>query len=119
MFDSETCLSKSTGQPLKSYENELEAEDAIGYVKAAYGNEQVKYLCQKCGYWHLSPKNRQTPNHKSYCLDSNGRPKQAYPTRESALRRAEIIYEERGTQLYVYHCADCDEWHLTHNPESF
>ena len=119
MFDSENCFSKVTGKPLKSYESESEAEEAIAYVKATYGNEQVKYLCQRCGYWHLSPKDRQTPNHKSYCLDSNGRPKQAYPTQESALRRAEIIYKEKGTRLYVYQCDDCGEWHLTHNPDSF
>ena len=119
MFDSDICFSKTTGKPLKSYESENEEEEAIEYVKATYGNEQVKYLCQKCGFWHLSPKDRQTPNHKSSCLDSNGKPKQAYPTRETALRRAEIIYEEKGIRLYVYHCEDCGEWHLTHNPESF
>lgn len=80
MFDSETCFSKVTGKPLKSYESESEAEEAIAYVKATYG---VKYLCQRCRYWHLSPKDRQTPNHKSYCLDSNGRPKQAYTLHEN------------------------------------
>lgn len=119
MFDSDICFSKTTGKPLKSYKSKNEAEEAIEYVKATYENEQVKYLCQKCGFWHLSPKDRQTPNHKSSCLDSNGKPKQAYPTRETALRRAEIIYEEKGIRLYVYHCEDCGEWHLTHNPESF
>ena len=47
MFDSETCFSKNTGKPLKSYEFESEADEAISYVKATYGNEQVKYLCQR------------------------------------------------------------------------
>ena len=50
MFDSDICFSKTTGKPLKSYESENEAEEAIEYVKATYGNEQVKYLCQKCGF---------------------------------------------------------------------
>lgn len=113
MFDSDTCKKKD-GAPLKSYETEFEAEQAIMYVKNRYGNEQVYYKCLTCGYWHLTPKERQTPNHKSYCLDSNGRTKQAYSTYESANRRAEIIFEEQGKKLFVYHCEQCNEYHLTH-----
>ena len=33
MFDSDICFSKTTGKPLKSYESENEAEEAIEYVK--------------------------------------------------------------------------------------
>ena len=58
-------LNKSTGKPLKSYENESEANKAISYMKVTYGNEQLKYLYQRCVYWHLSPKDRQIPNHKT------------------------------------------------------
>ena len=79
MFDSDICKKKD-GSPLKTYESEYEAQEAIEYVKRQYGNEQVSYKCSRCGYWHLSPKERQTPNHRSYCLDSNGRTKQAYFT---------------------------------------
>ena len=90
---------------LKDYESEYEAQEAIEYVKRQYGNEQVSYKCSRCGYWHLSPKERQTPNHISYCLDSNGKTKQGYPTYEATKRRAEIIFDEKGIELFVYHCA--------------
>ena len=113
MFDSDICKKKD-GLPLKTYEFEYEAQEAIEYVKRQYGNEQVSYKCSRCGYWHLSPKERQTPNHRSYCLDSNGRTKQAYPTYEAAKRRAEIIFEEQEKKLFVYHCDQCNEYHLTH-----
>lgn len=113
MFESAVCKKKD-GKPLKSYESEFEAKEAIEYVKMKYGDEQVIYKCSKCNFWHLSPKERQTPNHKSNCLDSNGKPKQAYPTKESAEARAKIIFEEQGTKLYVYQCDQCGEYHLTH-----
>jgi rubrerythrin len=113
MFDSDICKKKD-GTSLKSYESEFEADETISYVKSRYGNDQVKYKCSKCGYWHLSPKERQTPNHKSNCLDSQGKIKQAYSTRESAETRAKIIYEEKGKRLFVYKCDLCGEFHLTH-----
>ena len=114
MFDSDVCKKKD-GSPLKTYESEYEAQEAIEYVKRQYGNEQVSYKCSRCSYWHLSPKERQTPNHISYCLDSNGKTRQAYPTYEAAKRRAEIIFDEKGIELFVYHCDQCNEYHLTHN----
>ena len=113
MFDSDVCKKKD-GTSLKSYETEFEANQAIEYVKDMYGNDQIAYKCPTCNYWHLSPKERQTPSHRSCCLDSNGKPKQVYPTYESAEMRAKIIYEERGEKLYVYYCAQCGEYHLTH-----
>lgn len=116
MFDSYVCKKKD-GTPLKSYETEFEAKQAIEYVKKRYGNVQIAYKCPKCNYWHLSPQERQTPNHQSSCLDSNGKPKQAYSTYESAEMRAKIIYEERGERLYVYHCEQCGEYHLTHKQD--
>ena len=113
MFDSDVCKKKD-GTSLKSYETKIEAEEAIEYVRYRYGEDQVCYKCQRCGYWHLSPKERHTPNHGSFCFDSNGNTKQAYPTYEVAKMRAKIIYEERGEELYVYHCEQCGEYHLTH-----
>lgn len=113
MFDSDICKKKD-GTPLKSYATEAEADEAIQYVKARYGNEQVKYKCLKCGFYHLSPKERQTANFLSNCLDSNGTPKHAYQTRADAERRAEIIFQEKKIRLYVYHCDDCGYYHLTH-----
>ena len=113
MFDSVICTKKD-GSPLKSYESEREADEAILYVRRTYGNLQVKYRCNRCGFWHLSPKDRQTSCHISSCLDSNGRPKQAYRTKEDAERRAQILFEEKGKRLFVYQCDICGEYHLTH-----
>ena len=52
MFDSDICKKKD-GSPLKTYESEYEAQEAIEYVKRQHGNEQVSYKCSRCGYWHL------------------------------------------------------------------
>lgn len=113
MFDSYRCRKKD-GTPLKSYETAQEADEAIRYVKKKYGNVQVKYKCPNCGMYHLSPVDRATPNKSSLCLDSKGNPKQAYNTRESAERRAQIILKEKGVKLSVYKCFMCGEYHLTH-----
>ena len=42
MFDSDICTKKD-GLPLKSYESEREAKEAVACVKRQYGNEQVFY----------------------------------------------------------------------------
>ena len=73
----------------------------------------------KCGLWHLSPKDRQTKNFLSRCHDSSGKPKHAYETKADAERRAEILLKEQGKRLKVYKCQDCGYWHLTHNMESY
>lgn len=36
-----------------------------------------------------------------------------YHNRTIAQEAAYKSYLERGTQLWVYQCADCDTWHLT------
>ena len=113
MFDSGSCYKKD-GTPKKSYESEREADEAAAYVQSAYGDVQGKYKCPKCGFWHLSPIERQTQCYLSSCLDSSGKQKQAYTTRKSAETRANIILQERGTKLYVYHCERCGAYHLTH-----
>lgn len=46
-------------------------------------------------------------------------PKQAYPTQKDALKRAQIIYNERGTKLYIYKCRSCGEYHLTHTHQIY
>lgn len=114
MFDSTTCYGKISNKPLKSYESEIEANQAVLYVKRTYGNEQVSYKCRQCGYWHLSGIDRQTPNYLSDCIDSSGNPKHAYESKEIAKKRAEIILKEKDVNLNVYLCDDCNKWHLTH-----
>ena len=113
MFDSPTCKKKDN-TPLKSYYSEEEAYRAVEYVRKKYNDEQVIYSCSKCGFYHLSHKNRQTPCHISNCLDSNGKQKQAYETKEAAEKRAEIIFNEKNIKLKVYKCDDCKYYHLTH-----
>ena len=106
MFDSDVCKKKD-GSLLKTYESEYEAQEAIEYVKRHMNAHDVVTGT-------FSPKERQTPNHKSNCLDSSGKFKQGYPISEAAATRAKIIFDEKGTQLFVYHCNQCGEYHLTH-----
>lgn len=113
VFDSNTCFKND--RPLKAYDCETSALEGTVYVKNRYGTEQVPYLCKKCGYLHLSPKERHTQNHKSSCLDSSGEPKAAYETQEDAEKRASIIFNEKGKKLRVYRCDMCGFWHLTHS----
>lgn len=113
VFDSNICFKKD-GTPLKSYDSEWAATEASEYVKNRYGNSQVAYKCNRCGFWHLSPTERQTRNHISSCLDSNGRPKAAYETKDDAERRAQILLKEQGIRLKIYQCPNCNFWHLTH-----
>lgn len=113
-FDSPDCFGKISGKPLKSYYTERDAIEAASYVKNKYGNEQVAYKCNNCGYWHLSPANRQTPSRTCSCVDSHGKPKQLYKTREDAEKRRDIIFREQGKDLDVYRCKVSSGWHLTH-----
>ena len=110
-----TCFKKD-GEPLSQYSSEYEARDGASHVKYKYGLDLAPYLCSKCGYWHLSPKERQTPSKEcTYCTDSNGKHKELYETEEAAKTRAEIIEEEQGIKLKVYKCPNQDGWHLTKN----
>ncbi len=109
-----TCMNRRTGKPLTEYDSEYEAIDAAEYVNRTYRLNLVPYKCHKCGLWHLSPKNRQTPSKKCYnCLDAAGAPKDLYRTREIAERRAEILYYEKGVSLNIYKCPYANGWHLT------
>lgn len=110
---SSTCKGKN-GDYLSEYSSEFEAENAATYAKGAYDKDFLPYKCHKCGKWHLSPKERQTPSRKCICPDSHGKPKQLYETREAAENRAKIIEKERREKLYVYECPRQDGWHLTH-----
>jgi hypothetical protein len=110
---SSTCFKKDGG-PLSTYFSEYEANDGASHVKSQYGLNLSPYQCSKCGHWHLSPKERQTPSEECiYCTDSDGKHKELYKTQEAALNRAEIIKEERGIILKVYECPNQDGWHLT------
>ena len=109
-----TCINKVTGMPLKKYYSDSEAHEAVLYVKYTHDKEMEQYLCNKCGFWHLSPVSRATPSHKCiHCTGGNGMSKDTYHSKQDALVRSGIIYDERNIRLSVYPCPYEDGWHLT------
>jgi hypothetical protein len=127
---SKTCFGHHSGAPLTQYATRLEAQEASKTLAARHNDGDsdglglglVPYKCRnsKCRHWHLTPRDRQTPNVSSRlicdCVDSSGvRHKNAYLTRTDALRRAEISLQEKGQKLWVYSCNEgaVTVWHLT------
>ena len=102
---SKTCYGRKTREPLTEYRNAMDARQATNYVS---DRKMVAYECNKCGWWHLSPADRQTPS--AYC-DYCG--KELYETKQAVQRRAKILLEERGVRLSIYQCEYSDGWHLT------
>jgi len=114
-FKSATCFKKD-GEPLSTYYTEYDAEEGAAYVLSQHRHDLSPYECSECGYWHLSPKKRQTPSKECiHCTDSNGKHKELYETEDAASRRAEIIFEEQKIKLKVYPCPHQKGWHLTKN----
>ena len=111
---SATCKGKKTAGPLTEYDSEREALEGADHANRKYGRDLVPYQCDRCGLWHLSPKERQTPSSKcAYCTGTDGKPKDSYRSREEAQRRADILYREQGVALDVYGCEHGNGWHLT------
>ena len=101
MEKSKTCKGKHG--PLIEYHSE-----AVAIEAAWKRGDTVHYRCDKCHKWHLSPKVRHTP-----CVRCHICSKNAYLTKEYALRRAIIIREEEGKNLTIYPCRFGSGWHLT------
>lgn len=114
MPKSSTCF-KANGEPLIEFFCEGDALHAAEYAAEKYGTtDLVPYRCSKCELWHLSPRGRVTPSEPCPdCLDSHGRPKEAYEAHADAQRRANIIMNERNVSLDVYECPYGNGWHLT------
>ena len=111
---SATCIGKQSGKPLTEYDSEQEAQEGANYANQKYGNQLTPYACDRCGMWHLAPRNRQTPSEKCrHCSGADGKPKDAYQSRKDAQRRADILYNEQGAVLKVYECEYGQGWHLT------
>ena len=109
-----TCFSKTTGKPVSEYDSKITAEKAADHANFQYGNDLIPYRCNKCGKWHLSPKNRQTPSTKcNKCTGSDGRRKALYDTEVTADNRASILLNEKGIDLKVYKCPYNHGWHLS------
>jgi len=113
-FKSTTCFNTRNGKPLSEYNSEVEAEGAAIHANKQYRTNLTPYQCDRCGQWHLSPQNRQTPSTScNLCTDAFGHSKELYQTRETAQQRAKIIRKEKGVQLSVYQCPYNTGWHLT------
>lgn len=111
---SSECKSRRTGKPLRTYLSESEAQSHANHIRRAHGTDLVPYKCERCGGWHLCPRERQTPSVPcEYCVGRDGRPKALYDSREAALRRAGILERERGVSLHAYECPEREGWHLT------
>ena len=111
---SDTCFGKQSGEPLTVYFSLIDAEVNAEHLKFVHDKEMVPYECPRCGNWHLSPAERQTPSTSCpVCTGGDGRSKESYQTEQQALRRAEILYDERGISLQVYECEYGHGWHLT------
>jgi len=112
-FKSDSCFGRG-GEPLNSYEQKTEATEHASYIKREHGSSMVPYKCQRCGFWHLSPADRQTTSSVcAFCRDRNGSSKDLYQTKRDAERRAEINRKEKGVALSVYACPHQKGWHLT------
>jgi hypothetical protein len=109
-----TCVGKKTGKPLTEYDSEQEAKKGAAYARKNYQSKLVPYPCDRCGMWHLSPVDRQTPSQKcTRCTGADGKPKDSYRTEADARRRAGILRKEQGAVLRVYPCEHGNGWHLT------
>lgn len=112
---SPTCKARKTGRPLSEYDSRKEAQKAASYASKNFrGPQMVPYKCDSCGFWHLSPEDRQTPSTTcTHCRGSDGKLKEAYPTEGHAQQRAALLKKEQGVRLKVYECGYGSGWHLT------
>jgi hypothetical protein len=110
---SATCFGHN-GQPISEYASRREALEAAEYANTTYRKKLVPYECDRCGQWHLSPIERQTPSSiRCKCLDRYGMPKALYDTKDGATKRARILSKEKGLGLTVYQCPHSQGFHLS------
>jgi hypothetical protein len=110
---SRTCTGAVSKAPLTEYASEDEACAGADYAFERHGSAMVPYLCDRCHCWHLSPHDRQTrASTCTACVGRDGRPKARYDSKEAAVRRLEILRQERHVSLRVYPCPH-GGWHLT------
>ncbi len=113
---SETCFGKMTNRPLTEYDSQSDALEGADYANRHYGQNLVPYQCGECGFWHLSPVDRQTPSAKCpHCTGADGGAKDSYETKGKARQRAAILQREQKVDLKVYRCQYGNGWHLTRN----
>lgn len=114
----EKCISKSTGKALSAYETKKEAKKSAKYTKKTHKLKLYVYKCEKCGLYHLAPKDSKISVKKNACAcrDSNGQPKALYRTKKDAMKQLEKSQKEQKIKLRVYKCPHkfWFGWHLTH-----
>lgn len=111
---SSTCFSKS-GNPLSVFKTEAEAQRSADHERLERGMSLSPYQCEQCRDWHLAPQESRVAfkEYACLCLDSDGKSKRLYTTREDA-EKARISSEKaRGNKLTVYECPERGGWHLT------
>jgi len=115
-MENEKRCPKTDCESRSAYSSLEEAEKAATHIRNHFGWDPVSYRCPKCNKYHHSPVSNHTPSKPCPdCVDGKGEPKQLYETLEAARRRADIIYNKRGTKLYIYHCYYQPGYHLTKN----
>ncbi len=112
---SPSCMTRKTGRPLTEYDTKTEAKSAARFANNKYSNSDlVPYKCGRCGFWHLSPADRQTPSKICpICRGADGKLKEAYLNETAAKQRADLLRKEQGVMLKVYECEHGNGWHLT------
>lgn len=112
---STTCFSKTTKNPLSVYTTEAEAQQSANYQHYENGRSLYPYHCVRCGLWHLAPtETRINVLHNACsCIDSCGKHKDLYLSREDAEKAKSKCGSERGYRLYIYECPRKNGFHLT------
>ena len=113
-FKSDKCFGVMSGKPVTSYESEEEAIEGINYIRDNFANSvpMVCYKCSKCGFYHLSPKSRETETELCGCKDSEGEALQLFDTRKSAKIKSDKLRKEDGIQRYIYPCPNSKGFHV-------
>ena len=114
----EKCIAKATGKPLAAYATKKEAKESAAYAKKKYKSKLYVYKCERCGFFHLAPKESKIHVKKNACpcRDSNGQPKALYRRKKDAMKQLEKSQIEQHIKLRVYKCPHkiFGGWHLTH-----
>ena len=98
------------GNPLSVYSSYNSALESASYT----GKNMIPYCCQRCGKYHLKPKEYYCEKvfSRCDCVDHNGKPKDTYKTMNDALKMVKIRAGS-GIKLSVYKCPLGYGYHLT------
>ena len=114
-MNQQLVFQKKTNEALSVYETEAEAQQSADYQCCENGRSLYPYHCERCGLWHLAPtETRINVLHNACsCIDSCGKHKDLYLSREDAEKAKSKCERERGYRLYIYECPRKNGFHLT------